>query len=569
MSGIDGRQGRVGARIRRIALTLLFAGAMALVGASGASAAGKPITAGSPLRSGPPAIAVDNAGSAVVAWANQEELGGAADYVQYCVVPVGSTGCSHSGNLIPADSAKFIDGVQVLSEGSTLVILADVFGARGNESNDFIPEQEWQSTDGGASWTQINGGLSVSTGILDADTEPVSAVTLPGTDRLGYGWDTAASVPTFNAFPLTSPPECSRATCAAGFASLEPETNPDVLGNEPGQFASISSGPLAGVMGVFETLFTNGPLGCAQDFGTAYVYGSGSQTTTNNYNISPGQPNSAWRVPVTQAACNTQYAAVGGGPSGFGILEDQLTGQTIYQRFDAATEKFDVAPAFVADRDEQQAALSQDGAGGIYGTYVLGGVGGPATLSYSADGGKSWSSGTLNSDSDGRIASLNSAVNPAGQGWATWIDNGSVFAHPFRAVDAISPAGVGGGATTNGQTVTVNVSCASFPCTVTIVLTAPETVVVHASSASVALKKHGRTKHRTVTLGRGKLTIKSKGSHKLAVKLSPAGKKFVRSHSDRAKVKGKITELIGGHSKVTTKGIELKIVKPKHHHHVK
>jgi hypothetical protein len=557
------RKGVVGTALRRITLGWLVVAGLLLAAASVASAAGTPVKIATPFQSGPPAIAADHAGDAVIAWANTKDLAGANNFVQYCVLPIGATACSRAGNLMPADSAQFIDGVQVLDEGSTLVILADVFGAQENSAGDFTPEQEWQSTDGGATWVLVNGGFSVTSGILNADTQPVSAVTVPGTGVLGYGWDTAAGVPTFNAFPLASPPECSVATCAAGFASLEPDTNPDVLGNEPAQFAAISSGPRAGVMGVFETLFTNGPLGCAQDFGTAYVYGSGNQSASNNYNISPGQPNTAWRVPLTQAHCNTQYAAVGGGPSGFGILEDHLTGQTVYHRFDAATEKFDTAPVVVADKDEQQPALSQDGAGGIYATYLLGGVGGPVKLSYSANGGSAWSSGTLDKNSDGGVSSLNSSVNSARQGWAAWVDNGSVFAQSFMAADAIAPATVGGGATTNGQAVTLNVSCASFPCTITIVLTAPETVVVHASAARLALTKHGRGKHKTITLGTGRFTLKSKGPHKLAVKLSPAGRKFVRSHSGHVRIGAKVTEL---HGHVTTRTLELRIAKSGKHH---
>ena len=565
MSDSKARNGAVGAVLRGITLGWLVIAGLLLAAASVASAAGAPVKVATPFQSGPPAIAVNNAGDAVIAWANTKDLAGADNFVQYCVLPAGAAGCSHSGNLMPADSAQFIDGVQVLNEGSTLVILADVFGAPANSAGDFTPEQEWQSTDGGATWVILNGGRSVSTGILNADTEPVSAVTLPGTGALGYGWDTAGpSGPTFNAFPLNGPPECSRATCPAGFASLEPSTNPDQLSNEPGEFASISSGPLGGVMGVFETLFTNGPLGCAQDFGTAYVYGSGSQSATNNYNISPGQPNSAWRVAVTQADCNTEYAAVGGGPSGFGILEDQLTGRTVYHRFDAATEKFDTPLVVVADKDEQQAALSQDGSGGIYGTYLLGGVGGPVMLSYSADAGANWGSGTLDKNSDGGVASLNSAVNAAGKGWVTWLDNGSVFAQPFEAADAIAPATVGGGATTNGTAITVNVTCATFPCTITITLTAPETVVVHASSASLALGKRKKGKKtKKVTLGTGKFTLKSKGGHKLAVILSPAGRKFVRSHSGHVRISAKVIEL---HGKVTTRTLELRIAKSGKNH---
>jgi hypothetical protein len=567
LSDSKARNGAVGAVLRRITLGWLVIVGLLLAAASGASAADAPVKIATPFQSGPPAIAVNNAGDAVIAWANTKDLAGANNFVQYCVLPAGAAGCSHSGNLMPADSAQFIDGVQVLNEGSTLVILADVFGAPAHTAGNFTPEQEWQSTDSGATWVAVDGGRSVTSGILNADTQPVSAVTVPGTGVLGYGWDTAAGAPTFNAFPLASPPECSIATCPAGFASLEPVTNPDVLSNEPGQFASIPSGTLAGVMGVFETLFTNGPLGCAQDFGTAYVYGSGNQSATNNYNISPGRPNSAWKVPLTQADCNAQYAAVAGGPSGFGIFEDLLSGKAVYHRFDAATESFDTPLVVVAGQSEQQPALSQDGTGNVYATYLLGGVGGPVTLSYSADGGKDWSSGRLNSNSDGAVASLNSGVDATGQGWATWIDNGSVFAQPFKAADAIEPATVSGGATTNGTTITVNVTCATFPCTITITLTAPETVVVHASSASLALGKHKKGKKgkkgKTVTLGSGKFTLKSKGAHKLAVRLSRAGRKFVRSHSGHVRISANVIEL---HGKVTTRTLELRIAKSGKNH---
>jgi hypothetical protein len=326
--------------VHRTLLTGALAGAIALVLTTGALAAGKPVNAGTPFDSGQPAVVVDNAGDAVIAWADTKDLAGAVNFVQYCVLPVGATACSRSGNLISADSAQYIDGVQVLNEGSTLVILADVYGAAGSMATAYEPEQEWQSTDGGATWTLVNGGLSVTSGIIDADTQPLSALTLPGTGVLGYGWDTAAAPPTFNAFPLSSPPECSETQpggCPAGYATLEPNTNPDTLGNEPGHFAS-QAGASPGVMGVFDSLFSNGPLGCAQSFGTAYVYGSGNQSATNNYNVSPGQPNSAWKVALAQADCNAEYSTVGGGPSGFGILEDDLgMSSVIYHRFDQGT----------------------------------------------------------------------------------------------------------------------------------------------------------------------------------------------------------------------------------------
>jgi hypothetical protein len=547
----------------RLLLTVGLACILAVVLSTSALAAGKTVNIGTPFSSGPPSIAVDSPGTAFVAWANTKDLAGALNFVQYCVLPVGASVCTHSGNLQPADSAQYIDGVHVLSDGGTLVVLADVFGAAGNNSRDYEPVQEWQSNDGGATFTLVNGGLSVTDGVLTADTGPLSAVILPGTGVLGFGWDTAAnSPPTFNAFPLSSPPECSKATCPAGFAALQPNTNPDQIGNLFGEFAA-QAGAAPGVMGVFDTLFTNGPLGCAQSFGTAYAYGAGDQAATNNYNISPGSPNSAWRVPVTQLDCNVENPAVGGGPSGFGVLEtNDGTSTTVYHRFDAATMQFDTPMVTVAKSGQSNPAVSQDGAGGIYATYLLGGSGGPINLSYSADGGKSFSTGALDANTSGGADQVTSAVNSAGQGWVTWLDNGSVFAKPFQASDAISPAHVGGGATDNGSTITLNVSCASFPCTVTITLTAPETVIVHA--AAVTARK-GKKRTRTVTLGKGRFTIKSAGAKKLAVKLSKPGRSFLASKRGHLKISGLISETVQHHTLKTKRNLTLTIRHAKTH----
>jgi hypothetical protein len=542
-------------RSKARAAAWLLGVAVALAFPSAALAAGKPVNVGTPFENGPPAIAVNNAGEALIAWANTKDLAGANNFVQYCVLPVGATACAQSGNLIPADGAQAIDGVQVLNEGSTLVILADVYGTAGNSARDYVPEQEWQSTDGGATWSLVNGGLSVTSGIINADTGPLSAVTVPGTGVLGYGWDTAAGPPTFNAFPLSSPPECSVQTCPAGYATLEPNTNPDTIGNGGGQYAS-QAGAQPGVLGIFNTLFTNGPLGCSQSFGTAYAYGSGDQSASNNYNISPGQPGSAWKVAASQADCNVEYPAVAGGPSGFGVLEANLgSNATVYHRFDPGTEKFDTPMVTVASQGEESPALAQDGAGDIYATYLLGGVGGPIELSYSGDGGSGWTSAALNPNKDGGAGDVNSSVNSAGQGWATWDDNGSVFAQSFQAADAISPAIVSGSGTSSGSTVTVNVSCASFPCTITITLTAPETVVVHAAAARVPLRRHKKTK--IVTLGSGKLTIKSKGSHKLTVHLSGKGKSYVKSHKGHFKATALISAKIQGRTVKSSRTIRI------------
>ncbi len=548
--------GRQAARVSGLAMVLT------VVASANALAAGKAVNIATPFDIQPPgpSVAVDSGGNAVIAWANDKDLGGAPDLVQYCVLPAGGSACAHSGSIAAAGSAVHIDAVRVLADGGTLVLLADVFGASGQVPTSYQPEQEWQSTDDGASWTQQAGGFSVSTGILGDDTEPVDAVILPGTGALGYGWVTASGPPTFNAFPLTGAPECSTNTCAAGFATLEPSSNPDQLSNEPGHFASISTGSNVGVMGVFDSVESNGPLGCADSFGTAFVYGSGEQSPSNDYNVSPGQPNTAWRVPVTQADCNLEYSAVGGGPSGFGVLADDLaTKAVVYHRFDAATDKFDTPLATVnGTAGELSPAVNQDGSGDVYATYLLGGSLGKVELSYSADGGRTWAGAPLDSDTGGTISEINSSVNATGEGWLAWLSNGSVFAQSFKAADAIIPASVGGGATTNGSTVTVNVTCASFPCTVTVTLTAPETVVIKGHSAAVLARK-GRT--RTVTLGKGRFTIVKHGTKQLRVKLSRSGKRFVAAHSGHLEIKGLFAETVQKRTAHSTRTLRLTLPK--------
>ena len=525
--------------------------AVLLATAGSAAAAGKAVNVATPFSSGPPSVAVTGDGHALVAWANTKDLAGVSNFVQYCVLPPGATACAHAGSLSPADSAPYIDGVQVLADGGTLVILADVFGAAGDSPSHYEPVQEWQSTDGGATWSQVNAGVAVTDGILNADTGPLSAVIVPGTGVLGFGWDTAGgSPPTFNAFPLSSPPECSRATCPAGFATLQPSTNPDQIGNPFGQFAA-QGGAQPGVLAIFDTLFTNGPLGCPNPgFGTAFAYGSGNQSATNSYNISPGSPGSAWRVPVSQADCHVENPGVGGGPSGFGVLEtNDANSTTVYHRFDAGTMKFDLPMITVAKQSELDAAVSQDGSGGVYGTYLLDGAGGPVVLSYSADGGKSFASGVLDANQQGGADHVTSHVNASGQGWAAWQDNGSIFAQPFTAADAISPASVGGSASSNGATVTLTITCASLPCTVTVTISSSAVTVSHTTMA--------RRRAHALVLATGRITLR-KGKT-VTLPLTAAGKRYLKHRTGRLTVGATIAETLEHHTVLTRRNLTLRL----------
>jgi hypothetical protein len=524
----------------RTGLCAAFGAALALTvtTASAFALSGKPVKVGSPLQSGPPAVSVDSTGTAYVAWADTQA---SPNTVQYCVIPAGATGCSHSGTLTPADGATDIDGVQVVVDGGTVVILADVFGAQGASALDFEPDQEWVSTDGGATWSLVNGGRSVTSGIINADTEPLNALIVPGTGVLGYGWDTAAGAPTFNAFPLAAPPECSVATKACAFATLEPSSNPDQVGNAGGEYAS-EQGAASSVLAVFNTDFTNGPLGCSDaktvPFGTAYAYASGTQSASNNYNLSPGQANSAWRVPISQLDCNVDSPAVAGGPSGFGVVEnDDLTSSTIYHRFDSAHMDFDTHAVTIAREVSQEPAVSQDGAGGVYVTYRAG-AGGPIRLAFSSDGGATWAEGTLVRDADHKADLVGSAVGSPGQGWATWVDNGSVFVQQFDAADAIADT-IARHATIHKHGkhpyVKVRVACAITPCTIKV------------------------TVSRGLTLARGRFRLKTPGFHTLKVRLTGKGRTFLHHHSGKIEATIAVSQHVAGHSVVTTKVERLRV----------
>ena len=544
-----------------------------LVGSTGASAAGPAVQVGQPFSNQPPSIAVNSSGNALIAWDDDKDLGGSDNFVQYCVIAVGATGCAASGNLVLADEAKFIDGVQAIVDGGTFVILADVFGAQGVESSHYEPEQEWQSTDGGATFSLVNGGKSVTSANLSADTGPLNAVIVPGTGVLGFGWETAAGPPTFNAFPLVSPSECSNGS-PCSFATLEPNTNPDVLTNGGGTLAA-EAGATPGVLGVYSTLFNDGgPFACPSNTpdGMAFAYGAGNQGATDSYNISPGSANSAWRAPATQGECGVEYFTVAGGASGFGILgDDEGTHTTFYQRFDPTNVTFaDTPKVTVSSQGELNPSLSQDGAGGIYATYMNDGSGGPIVLSYSSDGGASWRGPGVLHAFDG-LDHPKSAVNGAGQGWVTWTNGGSVFAQPFVAADAVSPVSsppegtqggqvkLGGGGSSNGKTITITVTCESPPCTFTITIT-------ETSAQQSSISRTERKKARPKSLAHGKVTVHKHGTQKVTLGLTKAGKKFMAAHHGTVKLLAAVSQTIAGHERHLTKTIKVKISKhkPKH-----
>jgi hypothetical protein len=671
---------------------LLGVGAVLLVMLIGVASASAATGSTVPLAAGTnaehPAVAVTSTGTAIATWADKTVPG--SNLVRWCVIAPGAGGCSAGGSLAAAGEpagATYINGTQVLYEGSSLVILADL---QAGTKTEYESVQGWQSTDGGRSFNPMNGGKAIASGIPVADTQMLNAVNLPGATSIGVGFDSAAEAPSFHAFAVAAPTLCGRATfpatnCADGIATLAPKTDVDQVGNAPGNFATDG----ASVMGIFRTNAAAGNLGCpgASPFGMAYTFGTGLQGPSNNYNVSPGTAATAWRKSVTLSDCGVDYLAVGSGPSGFGVLEDnQLTRQTQYHRFNSVTQTFTAVPTVVSTAGEQQPSVSQDGAGGVYATYLSGGIGGPVSVSYSFDGGTTWSGpGPLAADPLGRIAGLTSAVDAAGQGWAVWTENGTVFGQQFTAADSVAPPAPttlstvqkGGGksgaslsilagttgetdqatiaganaakatgtmtytlyqspscqasskissntvpvsgalappsapvtvtlapgryywqaaysgnagntqgalgnapstsacggevlsigspntispqATTDGQTVTVTVSCATLPCTVQLALTAPASAG-GGKGKDIAQAGKGKKKPKAIVLAKGKFKIKKKGPQKLKLKLSAKGRGYFKGKGAKAKATLAVTDKVGGHNVVTKRAVTVKKV---------
>jgi hypothetical protein len=439
----------------RAALLSVLTGAAALLFASSSLAlSGLPIQIAQPQKFKAPSVAVDAAGTAYIAWVNTQDLENVHDehegeLIEYCVLPAGAAACAYKGQLQLGDGPGGLFGpVKVLVDSGKVIIFADEVHVNGPEYEDV---QEWQAPEGSGTFTIQLGGKSVASSHLvsGTDTDDDQPVIVPGTGELGLGGGELSGPeksglvdqPSFQEFPLAPSVPCSESSCPAAETPVPLEAQSKRETEKYGQsvdgYASVTSGPTAGILGVYNVSSSQNECG-GEDFyqQLGFVFGEGTNPAA--YGIAAGKPGTAWTTPLTHADCNVSNIAVTAGPSGYGVVENEgNTNYVVYHTFDRADRSFDT-PISVISRTETESSpsLSQDGSGGIYLTYndFYG-----TELAYSSNGGASWTGPSQLVANIGGLANATSNVGPSGQGWLVWTNEESVYAQQFVASDAVTP----------------------------------------------------------------------------------------------------------------------------------
>jgi len=207
------------------------------------------------------------------------------------------------------------------------------------------------------------------------------------------------------------------------FATLTPQpANAYSLEQVGGAFGSQLVGS-AGVLAVFAGFSGKSDSPCPSSASGSLVYAYApidASTTPLELSTSPGA-SSPWR-PLTKVDCYGVNPAVGGGPSGLGLLEtDRTVGSIVQYRRFSPSSGFGPAVTIAKGEVAFYGSLSQDGAGDIFATWLDGSTG--VDLAYSSDGGATWSGPKLlfsNAGNPSAISFLASAVSASSQGWAVY-----------------------------------------------------------------------------------------------------------------------------------------------------
>ena len=370
-----------------------------------------PVTVGS-APSVPPAVAVDASGTGYVVWEQSSTK------LSFCKLASAATSCSPvTLEVADPSSDQFFGPPSVLLEPGHIYVLAIVVGG-----SDIDGINEFVSTDGGASFNLEPHAV----GFVGGDSGPAGpAIELPGGD-FGAGYVIPGSNPAFQANSLAAPTDQSGATTPP-FATLNPlPASAYTIGNLGGAVGSQLVGS-PGVLGVFTALQGKGSSPCPSSASAALVYAYApidASTTPAELSTSPGG-SSPWR-PLAEADCDGTDPAVGGGPSGLGLLETNEAhvpnpGPLVQYRHFSPSGGFGPAVTIATDEVGAEGTVSQDSAGDIFATWLDNTAG--VDLAYSSDRGTSWSKPRIlfsNAGNPGGISLLASAVGASGKGWAAY-----------------------------------------------------------------------------------------------------------------------------------------------------
>ena len=340
---------------------------------------GTPVTVGS-APSVPPAVAVDSSGTAYVVWQQSSTK------LSFCKLASAATNCKPVTLELPDPASdEFFGAPSVILEPGHIYVLDIAVGG-----SDLDGINEFVSTDGGTSFNLEPHAV----GFVGGDSEPAGpAVELPGGD-FGSGYVVAGSNPAFQANSLAVPTDESQASTPP-FATLNPlPASAYTIGNLGGVVGSQLVGS-PGVLGVFAALQGKGSSPCPSSASEALVYAYapiGASTTPAELSTSPGG-SSPWR-PLAEVDCDGVDPAIGGGPSGLGLLETNEAhvpnpGPLVQYRHFSPSSGFGPAVTIATDEVGSEGTISQDSAGDVFATWLDSSTG--VDLASSSNGGASWS----------------------------------------------------------------------------------------------------------------------------------------------------------------------------------
>jgi hypothetical protein len=355
---------------------------------------------------------VDASGTAYVVWEQSSTK------LSFCRLASSATSCSPlTLEVADPSSDQFFGPPSVLLDPGHIYVLAIAVGG-----SDIDGINEFVSTDDGASFTLEPHAV----GFVGGDSGPAGLpIELPGGD-FGAGYVIPGSNPAFQANSLAAPTDQSEAA-SPPFATLNPlPASAYTIGNLGGAFASQLVGS-PGVLGVFAAFPGKGSSPCPSSAGEALVYAYApisASTTPADLSTSSGG-SSPWR-PLAEVDCDGIDPAVGGGPSGLGLLEtneDHVPnpGPLVQYRHFSPSSGFGPAVTVATDEAGADGTISQDSSGDVFATWLDSTSG--VDLAYSSNGGTSWSKPRVlfsNAGNPGGISLLASAVGASGKGWAAY-----------------------------------------------------------------------------------------------------------------------------------------------------